>query len=93
MTTDTDRKPKWADSGSVMIRTARKTWTCSGNGGRGEYAGHAEDCTPQIAPGAMYAEYLGDAAAYESGSRHCLACALFFGYIDGADLEEAVCSR
>ena len=36
----------------------------------------AEGCTPVIDKGDIYLEYLGEAAAYESGTRYCAACAL-----------------
>ena len=36
----------------------------------------AEDCAGDIKPGDRYVEYLGEAAAYESGHRYCWPCGL-----------------
>lgn len=32
------------------------------------------ECTGDIAPGDAYVEYLGEAGAYQSGTRYCAAC-------------------
>ena len=60
--------------GSV-IRKARKTWRCRGDG-----AGHitrqfAMGHHPEIVPGEQHLEFTGQAHNYESGTRHCMACA------------------
>lgn len=63
----------------VILRVARKRWSCEGDGAR--RPARAEDCPGTIAPGDRYVEYLGEAAAYQSGSRHCRACAETFGLV------------
>lgn len=35
---------------------------------------HREGCIETIEPGDRYVEYLGESAAWESGSRYCLPC-------------------
>ena len=57
-------------------RTARKHYSCVGSGSRDivRYP-HASDCPQSINPGERYVEFLGESPAYESGSRHTLACA------------------
>jgi hypothetical protein len=49
-------------SGELVVRTARKSWSC-------------EACGALIEPGDRHLEYLGEAHAYESGSRYCAGCA------------------
>lgn len=64
----------------LIIRTARKDHSCfvarfyerSGS----ENWIPAEGCTPIIVKGSRYVEYIGEAAAFESGHRYCAACAL-----------------
>lgn len=36
---------------------------------------YREDCLGDIMPGNRYAEYMGEAAAYQSGTRYCSRCA------------------
>jgi hypothetical protein len=38
--------------------------------------GYRPDCLGEIPAGSAYLEYLGDAAAYESGSRYCQRCGI-----------------
>jgi hypothetical protein len=38
------------------------------------YPSRSPGCRGDIQPGQRYVEYLGDAAAYESGHRYCLPC-------------------
>lgn len=71
---------RWTNDHDVAVRTARKQWTCEGNGKADP--DHAPDCSLVIGPGDRYVEYLGEATAYSSGSRHSMACAVGFGYVD-----------
>jgi hypothetical protein len=66
-------------SDDSIIRTARKTYQCAGDGSASHR--HADDCPRIIVPGVRHIEYVGEAAAYQSGSRHSMACALRFGYV------------
>lgn len=59
------------------VRTARKEWECAGDG-KAHHPNHASACPRVIHPGEDYLEYLGDAPAYQSGTRHSLACAVAF---------------
>ena len=59
-----------------ILRMGRKAHRCSGNGASAlgpcrEYA-----CTDRAIPiGTVHVEYIGDVPRFQSGSRHCLACA------------------
>lgn len=46
----------------AIARTARKPWTCV-------------ECGRRITTGTPHVEYVGEAHAYESGTRYCLPCA------------------
>ncbi len=50
----------------VVIRRARKAWTCV-------------ECAGAINRGDDYVEYLGEAPAYASGTRYCDGCAIDAG--------------
>lgn len=63
-------------------RKARQPWVCTGSGGNPPR--FADRCVGIIGAGQRYVEYVGGAAAYQSGSRHCLACAAEF-YTDGEE--------
>lgn len=52
----------------LVVRIARKPWTC-------EAHEHHVDCGLDIRPGMAYVEYIGEAAAYQSGTRYSLVCA------------------
>lgn len=64
---------------NVIVRTARKTHQCEGDGSASHR--HADDCPRVIYPGVRYVEYVGEAAAFQSGSRHSMTCALHFGLV------------
>lgn len=66
-------RPRYIDG--TFVRTARKEHGCDGNGAAGEYRAHAEGCARKIAKGERYVEYVGEVAAFQSGSRHTVACA------------------
>ena len=70
-----------ARDGALIIRTARKTWECDGNGAGPSRRLFAEDCWDEITPGFRYLEVLWGAPAYASGSHVCEACARQF-YVD-----------
>ena len=61
-------------------RMARKDWRCTcadvarRNGKRNP--NYRSTCLGDIPKGTRYFEYLGEAAAYESGDRYCSSCAL-----------------
>lgn len=72
---------------NLILRVARKQWACEGDG-RHEAPQHAPDCSLVILPREHYVEYVGESAAYQSGSRHSPECtATFYGarieYADG----------
>jgi hypothetical protein len=56
------RRRRELEAQELVIRTARKAWTCEG-------------CGAAIEPGERHLEYRGEAHAYESGSRYCAVCA------------------
>jgi hypothetical protein len=66
-------EPRQSSDGGLVLRTARKRWSCQGSGGRPNR--HAEDCPGVIEPGEQYVECLWEATSYESGTRHALICA------------------
>lgn len=53
----------------ALLRTARKTWHCI-------------DCQGEIQPGTHHVEYIGEAHAFESGTRYCMTCAFLAGWIE-----------
>lgn len=61
---------------NCILRRARKTWRCAGDGAATPE--HAEHCDGVIAAGEQYVEYVGEAHAYQSGSRHSIGCAVEF---------------
>lgn len=65
------REPELVDS---VYRTARKPWSCECPGNGRRPCPHGDDCAERINPGDRYVEYLGEAAAYGSGTRYCLPC-------------------
>jgi hypothetical protein len=68
-------------SSETVIRVARNRWRCQGDGSASPK--HSDGCTVVIKEGDRHAEYLGESSAYQSGSRHCMACAHEFGYVEG----------
>ena len=70
--------------GAVIVRTARKSWTCTTT--RDGRNPRHPDCTTAIKPGDLHIEYVGNAAACESGTRYCIPCGLlsFGDETDGA---------
>jgi hypothetical protein len=58
----------------LVLRTARKEWTCDGSGGLPNT--HAEACPQVICPGEQYVECLWETHAYASGTRHAIVCAV-----------------
>lgn len=66
----------WADDSGLVLRQARKEWTCEGDGAA--HPTHAPDCPGSIRGGDQYVECLWEASAYQSGSRHTIACAVAF---------------
>jgi hypothetical protein len=70
--------------GGLVIRTARKGWGCAGNGA-GNLTQWAPGCG-EIDKGEPYLECLWSAPAFQSGSRHCVMCAVAFfpGWVDFA---------
>lgn len=70
----------------LILRVARKQWACEGDG-RHEAPQHAPGCSLTIFAGEHYVEYVGEAAAYQSGSRHSPECAaaFYFARIQCAD--------
>lgn len=77
-----DYREGWAAGTTIYRATARKRYTCRGNGS----VGHAPDCTRQIEPGQAYLEYVGEVPAFAVGARICLPCALAFEYILRAEV-------
>lgn len=76
-TRDGEAGGRWIEG--CLKRRARNRYECQGNGARRALRKYAPACT-MIMPTTLYMEYVGESAAYESGSRHCLACAdAFFG--------------
>lgn len=65
-----------ASDNTIIIRKARKDWRCWGDGA--SKANHAPGCSTQILKGQKYVEYVGETPAYQSGSRHSMACAAAF---------------
>ena len=63
------------DTGLATYRTARKDWECRCPGNGHHNCPH-DDCAELIEPGDKYVEYFGEAAAYHSGTRYCLACGI-----------------
>jgi hypothetical protein len=57
-------------TGFLVIRQARKTWRCEAS----DREQHPVGCSKCIGKGRNYLEYLGEAAAYESGKRYCRRC-------------------
>jgi hypothetical protein len=57
------------DTSVALYRVARKRWACNCPGNGHENCPH-DDCAQEIAPGERYVEYLGEAPAYQSGSRY-----------------------
>lgn len=55
----------------LRTRTARKQWRCEG-------------CGAAIEPGERHLEYLGEAHAYQSGTRYCAVCAETTWELDAA---------
>jgi hypothetical protein len=72
---------------NAILRTARKRWPCAGNGARKPE--HSPRCEHVIPAGLPYIEYVGEATAYESGTRHTLDCAVHFGYWKPRNTDEA----
>ncbi len=72
----------------VISRRARKEWPCAGDGATTPK--RAEGCTGAIPAGDLYIENLDSTPAYQSGTRHCLACAERFL---GVDVQLVVESR
>jgi hypothetical protein len=61
----------------VIVRIARKDHRCSGG-----HDGHQRtNCGKPIGNGSVYIEYLGESAAYESGYRYHVDCALQQGLL------------
>ena len=60
-----------------IIRKARKAYICSGDGASKAYRHYAPRHS-DINPGDRHVEYVGETSIYESGTRHCWACALTF---------------
>jgi len=75
------RHPETKDAAAVW-RTAAKVWRCEGNGAARNKKFSAR-CTPVIEKGAVHLEWLDQAVMFQSGSRHCKACAreFFGGYL------------
>lgn len=78
---ETDIRPAaqqwhWPDDSGLIERTARKEWACEGNGAASPE--HAPECPGVIHSGDRYAECLWSAPAYQSGTRHTMACAVAF---------------
>lgn len=59
-----------------IVRVARKGHPCDGDGSSSRR--HADNCSRTIWRGDQYVEYVGATPAYQSGSRHSLACAHAF---------------
>lgn len=67
---------------NLIVRVARKAWTCAARE-------HHVDCGVTIRPGSIYVEYVGEAPAYQAGTRYSLTCAReAFG-----DIEVPTCSH
>lgn len=68
------------------VRRAQKVWTCLRSDNFETVGGWTNPdyvepdkrpgCTPTIEPGDYHFEYLGEAMAYQSGTRYCAACAV-----------------
>jgi len=89
-------------SGDVRIRHARKPWSCVARLRDAEGrcrrdpppAGPYVRCRAEIPVGAVYVEYLGESAPYESGARYCVACAKAEGLIkESAQVSPGVADR
>ena len=63
---------------NCIPRVARKPHTCRGDGAAMAYRKYAHGHTLAIIPGMVYVEYVGETAAFHSGSAHCLDCAQEF---------------
>jgi hypothetical protein len=85
--------PTMADC--TVVRRARKPWACVGRPrdaeGRplrepipGDTTGRTRyvRCGVEIPVGALYVEYLGESALYESGARYCVPCARGEGLVE-----------
>lgn len=75
----------WTHVLNTTVRRARKRWECAGDGRLISEPGHAAGCGRVIEPGELHVECFEHAAAYQSGTRHSLACAMEFlgvGWID-----------
>lgn len=61
-----------------IVRRARREWSCECecHGRGGQRAEPHEGCTQTIPAGTQYVEYVGEAAAYQSGWRLCGTCAV-----------------
>ena len=73
-------KERWTTEWDVKERVARKQWKCSGDGRA--TPNHAPGCSGSIVPGERHVEYVGESHSYQTGSKHSLACAIHFGYVD-----------
>lgn len=62
--------------GSILRSKARREYQCTGDGALPSH--HAKNCTPKIKPGEPYLEYVGETFPFQSGTRHCMACANAF---------------
>ena len=60
---------------NCKLRRARLNWKCAGNGACGDARKHAKGCDGWIVEGQQYVEYVGEVAAFQSGSRHSMKCA------------------
>ena len=61
-----------------VVRRAAKSWQC------------ASLCGVTINPGDRYLEYLGEAPAYQSGSRYCAICAVDVWGMDAAHFYDPI---
>lgn len=74
----------WGLNDGLIPRTARKEHRCRGYG-RPPYE-HTSDCTIVISPGERYVEFVGGTAAYQSGIRLSVPCAIAdWGLIEGVN--------
>lgn len=80
--------PGWAGDNAIFRRHAQKRYPCTAQGGEPANRTHGEGCTGHIEIGDAYVEYVGEVAAYSSGARIALPCALLHEYIKPAPVPD-----
>jgi hypothetical protein len=72
------------DGGALVVRRARKSHRCEGDGSAADGGRHADGCAGTIEPGEQYLEVLWSAPAYAAGGHVCERCAraYYWGWLE-----------